>query len=385
LRELFFDSVRLHLRSDVPVGAALSGGIDSSSIVNVMRRLEPRLELHTFSYIADTPQLSEETWVDLAANNAGAVIHKIQTEPGELIDDLDRLIYQQDEPFGSTSIYVQHRVFCRAREAGITVMLDGQGADEMLGGYRPYLAARLASLLRRGSWIEALRFLERICRLPGSGGAVRLLLQCAGFLFPGRLKFLGKQWLQNSVMPRWLNASWFDERGVGWHFHVPECPRSMKGNLLRKNLHNSLVETSLPMLLRYEDRNSMAHSIESRVPFLTPALADFLLRLPEEYLIGPDGTSKRIFRDAMRGIVPDAVLDRRNKIGFATPEQQWFTSLRPWVEKTLHEAKEIPALNAPALHEEWRTLVQNPKRFDFRAWRWVNLIRWAKQFDVEFG
>ena len=109
------------------------------------------------------------------------------------------------------------------------------------------------------------------------------------------------------------------------------------------------------------------------------------MRLPEEYLIGPDGTSKRIFRDAMRGIVPDAVLDRRNKIGFATPEQQWFTSLRPWVEKTLHQAKDIPALNATALHEEWRSLLQSPKRFDFRAWRWVNLIRWAKQFDVEFG
>jgi asparagine synthase (glutamine-hydrolysing) len=390
LRELFLDSVRLHLRSDVPVGAALSGGIDSSAIVNAMRRLEPGLELHTFSYIADTPQLSEETWVNLAANNAGAVVHKIHAQPGELIDDLDRLIYQQDEPFGGTSIYVQHRVFRRAREAGITVMLDGQGADEMLGGYRPYLAARLASLLRSGRWVDALRFLERIRRLPGTGGAMRLLLQCAGFLWPGRLKSIGKQWLQKSIIPEWLNATWFE--GVG--FRLPafgyrptaesRWPKADR-DLLRQNLHHTLVETSLPMLLRYEDRNSMAYSIESRVPFLTPDLAGFLLRLPEEYLIGPDGTSKRIFREAMRGIVPDGVLDRRDKIGFATPEQQWFTSLRPWVEKTLDGAKDIPPLHAPCVQKEWRTLIENPKSYDFRAWRWVNLIRWASLFDVDFG
>ncbi len=396
LRDLFLDSVRLHLRSDVPVGAALSGGIDSSAIVSAMRQLEPRLELHTFSYIADTPQLSEETWVDLAANHAGAHVHKIRTAPADLVDDLDRLIYQQDEPFGSTSIYVQHRVFRLAREAGISVMLDGQGADEMLGGYRPYLAARLASLLRQGNWIDALRFLERVRRLPGTGGGVRLLLQCAGFLLPGKFKFLGKQWLQNSVMPCWLNAPWFEKRGVAWRSAVGSrisavgesrgpIAESRPKDLLRRHLHRTLVETSLPMLLRYEDRNSMAQSIESRVPFLTPALAGFLLKLPEDYLIGPDGTSKRIFRDAMRGIVPDPVLDRRDKIGFATPEQQWFTSLRPWVEKTLQGAPDIPAFHVPGLTKAWQTLIKSQTAFDFRPWRWVNLIRWAQQFAVDFG
>lgn len=394
LRELFLDSVRLHLRSDVPVGAALSGGIDSSAIVNAMRCLEPRLDLHTFSYIADTPQLSEENWVDLAANNARAVVHKIHTEPGELVDDLDRLIYQQDEPFGSTSIYVQHRVFRLAREKGITVMLDGQGADEMLGGYRPYLAARLASMVCQGQWTEALRFLNRIRCVPGTGGAMRLLLQCAGFLLPSRFKSLGKQWLEHTVMPPWLNGRWFEEHGVHWRSDAAEDSLSERSrasalarspHFLRQHLHRTLMETSLPMLLRYEDRNSMAQSIESRVPFLTPDLAGFLLKLPEEYLIGPDGTSKRIFRAAMRGIVPDPVLDRRDKIGFATPEQQWFTHLRPWVEKTLDTADIIPVFNAPVLRQGWQSLIQSKNGFDFRPWRWVNLIRWVERFAVEFG
>ena len=152
---------------------------------------------------------------------------------------------------------------------------------------------------------------------------MRILLQTVGSLVPAACKLLGKQLLQKNVMPPWLNRGLVQNarRRVR---HEPELPRSR--DLLRQQLHRTLVETSLPMLLRYEDRNSMAHSIESRVPFLIPGLADFLLRLPEEYLIGPDGTSKRIFRDAMRGFVPDAILDRKDKIGFATPEQRWLTA-----------------------------------------------------------
>jgi asparagine synthase (glutamine-hydrolysing) len=307
------------------------------------------------------------------------MVHKVRADPNELIADLDRLIYTQDEPFGSTSIYAQYRVFKLAQEHGIKVMLDGQGADELLAGYRAYVPARLSSLLRQGRFVDAVRFAEKASRLPGMRGRLRLWLKAASLLLPD----VGSRWVQNWRMPSWLNAGWFHERGVALHALAGGRSRDM----LREELRQTVAATSLPMLLRYEDRNSMASSIESRVPFLTPGLADFVLRLPEEYILGRDGTTKNVFRQAMRGIVPDAVLDRRDKIGFATPEQRWLKLLRPWVEETLasERARSIAALQLPTVMRDWQAVLAGQATFDFRIWRWVNLIRWAERFDVTFA
>ena len=382
LRELFLDNIRLHLRSDVPVGAALSGGIDSSAIVMAMHYLQGKnLELHTFSYIADDPILSEEKWVDLVGQAAGAFVHKVQPQPEELIADLEHLIYLQDEPFGSTSMYAQYRVFHKAREVGIKVMLDGQGADEILGGYRPYIATRLASLLSQGQWAKASKFWQKASKLPDTG-KLGLLIRAGGLLLPPSLQSSARRLVGKEQIPSWINANWLIKNGA--IAKLPLQPNSRE--LLREQLHQALVETSLPMLLRYEDRNSMAHSIESRVPFLTPALVNFVFSLPEEFIINSDGTSKAIFRQAMRGIVPDAILDRRDKIGFATPEQRWLTTLRPWVENVLHSevASQIPALNYNIVKQELQEVLDGRQPFDFRVWRWVNLIRWAERFSVSF-
>ena len=344
MRELFLQSVKFHLRSDVPVGAALSGR--HRFVVDRRGHAAARAEAWNCTPSATSPtrtELSEEKWVDSPPSRPGPCCTRYTPQPGELVDNLEQLVYQQDEPFGSTSIYAQHLVFRLARESGITVMLDGQGADEMLGGYRAYLAARLASLVRQGHWIRAAKFLKHIRRLPGTGGLGAD--SAADHRQPGSRPAASCS--ANNFCKRTSCRAGSTRPGSGRHGIRPhetnKRPRS--ADLLRQQLHRTLVETSLPMLLRYEDRNSMAHSIESRVPFLIPSLAEFLLRLPEEYLIGPDGTSKRIFRDATRGFVPDAILDRKDKIGFATPEQRWLTALRPWAEKILHSdtARSIPA------------------------------------------
>jgi asparagine synthase (glutamine-hydrolysing) len=382
LRILFLDSVRLHMRSDVPIGAALSGGIDSSSIVSVMRHLEPDLELHTFSFVAESEEVSEERYVDLVTQTAGAHIHKVRIRPSELVNDLDSLIKAQGEPFGSTSIYAQHRVFQLAREVGIKVMLDGQGADELLAGYINFDAARVVSLISSGQLSEALALLYRLSRLPGRKGVWKRVL---ARLLPPALQPIARNLAGESLVPRWLEGRWFVDRGVD-----PRSPSKLSGlrrERLRLELLEALTETSLPMLLRYEDRNSMAYSIESRVPFLTPNLAEFILGLPEGYILSPNGTSKAVFKEAMRGLVPDKILDRKDKIGFATPELEWFRSLAPWVEAQLKGdvLGSIPALRPDGILQEWREVLEGRRPFDFRVWRWINLIAWTRTFGVQYG
>lgn len=381
VRDAFLASVRLHLRSDVPVGAALSGGVDSSAIVMAMRRVEPGLRLHTFSYVAEDEALNEEPWAAIVAEAAGAERHLIRVGPQELVDDLDHLVALQDEPFGSTSIYAQYRVFRAAREAGITVMLDGQGADEMLGGYAGFLAARLASLLRSGRLGRARRLLTGISRLPHPGAAWALR-EAVGRLAPGSLRPLLRSLGGRHLTPAWMAGHWFRERGAG-----PREPDPITGpDRLRGELAQAFA-VGLPQLLRYEDRNSMAHGIESRVPFLVPDLARLILSLPEDQLIDDGAVTKSVFRRAMRGIVPDAILDRRDKIGFATPEQRWLTTLAPWVDEVLagDALVAIPALVPAEVRRGWEAVKVGQEGFDFRIWRWINLVRWSQLHRLEWN
>jgi asparagine synthase (glutamine-hydrolysing) len=379
LRELFLDSVRLHLRSDVPLGTALSGGIDSSSIVCAIRYLEPDAALHAFSFIAEDTGVSEEQFVDIAVEASGAIVHKVHISVDDLVSDLDYLIRVQGEPFGSTSIYAQHRIFRLAKDHGVKVMLDGQGADELLGGYVPYAGARFASLVMKGKLPTALRFLRAVSALPGRK---RVWMHGVYWLLPKFLSSLLRSAAGDVLMPSWLNKRWFTQRGVRPRFpHLRH-----RGEYLRGELLSMLTSTNLPMLLRYEDRNSMAYSVESRVPFLTPALVEFILSLPEDYLIANDGTSKAIFREAMRGIVPDDILTRQDKIGFATPESDWLKALRPWIEEQFGESSVagIPVLSFRQVHKEWQRIIEGNRPFSFQVWRWVNLIVWARAFGVDF-
>ena len=134
-----------------------------------------------------------------------------------------------------------------------------------------------------------------------------------------------------------------------------------------------------PYMMKYNDTKRA----NLNFPSIRPVIA---YRLAETYLIAADGTSKSIFRQAMRGIVPDSILDRRDKIGFATPEQRWLSTLRPWVDEVLRsgEQSRIPVLNMPALKQEWQEILAGSRSFDFRVWRWLNVIRWAEKMGVGF-
>jgi asparagine synthase (glutamine-hydrolysing) len=382
LRALFLENIRLHLRSDVPVGAALSGGIDSSAIVAAMRYHQPQGVIHTFSYIADEPRMDEERWVDLVSQAAGTTAHKTPIAAADLMADLDDFLFQLDEPFSNTTMYAQFRVFRLAHRAGIKVMLDGQGADESLGGYNYFLSARLASMWRRRRWTEAFAFVRSNWNRTYFGGP-RLIFRAGSWLLPEAYHGAARRLIGDELMPDWLNRTWFERRGVR---PTPLFAVARDEDLFLTVVARSITTTSLPMLLRYEDRNSMAHSVESRVPFLTPNLVDFIVSLPEGHIVDIEGNTKSIFRRAMRGLVPSEVLERRDKVGFSTPELRWLNELRPWVEQVLGSemAEAIPALNRAKLLDQWHGIAAGWKPFSFQLWRWINLIHWANRHQIEF-
>ena len=379
LRRLILDNVRMHLRSDVPLGAALSGGLDSSAIVCAMRHLEPDADIHTFSFIATGASVSEEHWVDRVNKHVGARPHKVAVDLDELAADLDDMIAAQGEPFGSTSIYAQYRVFKLARESGMTVTLDGQGADELLGGYNAYPGQRVRSLVEQRHPFAAWQFLRAWSRWPGRSLG-QGLKRVAGSYSEGRMhQFLRRiDGMENA--PDWIRQRPLRDAGVAMELPLLRNAYDQPGRRMMGSLAASVRQRGLTALLRHGDRNSMRFSVESRVPFLTHQMADFTLGLPEEYLVSMQGESKHLLRAAMRGIVPDDVLARKDKIGFATPEQQWMLGMADTVRGWLAEDIGLPFLDQQRVVAAFDQVVTGRRAYTWQVWRWVNFIRWYRAF-----
>lgn len=375
VRDLFLDSVKRNLRSDVPLGIALSGGLDSTAITGAVRHLEPELPIQSFSYIAPGFERSEDKWISLASQALGTQSHTVAAEAGDLERDLDDLIMAQGEPFGGPSIYAQYRVFRLAREHGVIVTLDGQGGDELFAGYFGYPAQRMHSLIETGHWVAAAKFAAAERDLPDWYRAV-MPFEALAQVFPLRLRHAVRRPLSSPL----LDMAKLRERGVDTGYPAVG-PEPVRGERLKTHLRSTLSGYGLPMLLRHADRNSMHFSIESRVPFLDRALNEFLLTLPEEWLVGPDGTTKRILRDAMRGLVPDAIINRRDKVGFETPENAWLQRLAAEPTDPDHP---IGFLRRGATDSVTGGLSERHIRWGRKShWRLINLRRWVTLGEID--
>ena len=259
------------------------------------------------------------------------------------------------------------------------VMLDGQGADELFAGYLNLLGARATGLLARGRLLTAFR-VGRGVPANQSANIYRMVGSAFGRLLPDRLVRAARTAIGDSLQPTWLNWRWFEERGVEAH----QRPQGRGGSALREEMLLAVETLSLPQLLRYEDRNSMTHSIESRVPFCTPALAELALSLPGEYLVADDGTAKAVLRRAVRGIVSEAVLSRQ-KVGFAMPERVWLGSLRPWMVECLEATSpsDVPFLRWGRLREATISRLGGRDHVASVPWRLLNVSRWVPVFSVD--
>lgn len=370
-RDLFSDAVRLRMRSDVKVGSCLSGGLDSSSIVCVAAGLTGAAGgMNTFTSVFDDPRFDERQWAALVNEAARAQPHYVTPSQQTFLADLDALVWHQEEPFTSASIYAQWCVMREARKAGVPVLLDGQGADEGLCGYRKFYLFYLRELARAGRWPALLGELAQLA-LHGDRGLLRW--REGSRYLPAFLR------RRVSGVDGWVDpgfASAYSQSRIDLGGYKPVAERQ-KDDLLR---------FSVPSLLRYEDRNSMAWSIESRVPFLDYRLVEWLLTLPTEVKLA-GGRTKAVLREALRGTVPQKVLDRRDKMGFVTPQQEW---LKTQLGETMADAfrpgrfRAARFLRAEALGDSLRAYRTGDSNIsDGALFRAYMLHAWMERFDVQ--
>lgn len=381
-RDLLTDSVRLRLRADVPVGSCLSGGLDSSSIVCIANRLLREGGgagmQKTFSALSDALRYDERRYADEVVRATSVYGATVTPTPEGLFSALDAIAWHQDEPFGSTSIYAQWEVFRLAAKGGVKVMLDGQGADEALGGYPVFHGAHLAGLARGLRLPVLLREIAALSRVHdvGLGASLRMLAASAA---PGWLLQSLRSWAGKESTPAWLDLGRLRARVVHPYASSGDSPR----NSIQALSRFQLLESSLPMLLHLEDRNSMAHGIEARVPFLDYRLVEFALGLPDAQKIS-GGITKTVLREATRGVLPEPVRARTDKLGFQMAEDEWIVSHAGQFRAALARAVEAgDGIIRPIAMNVLDDMLAGRMRFSSLAWRLISFGAWMRRHGVQ--
>ncbi len=371
VKEKFMDNMKLHLRSDVDVSSSLSGGIDSSSIVSMMKYINRDKKFNTFSYISEGKK-SEERWIDSVNENINAISNKIFVSEQNILKEIEKIIEIQEEPFGSTSIYAQYKVFEEASKKNVKVLLDGQGADECLCGYEGYPEYYIEDLILRFKFIKAFKFLKHWRKKFNKKLIDQLRVISVSFLHILKIKDLLKSLFYKN--PNWILENKASVNLSKKNNYLPIISNSS----LSSKLYSELFQERLQRLLRYQDKNSMHFSIESRVPFLTQEFVELLINLPNEYLMNTEATTKYIFRESMKGIVKENILERKDKVGFETPEIKWMPEL--W-QKVKEEY--LSEVNPPWLDKD--KLIKfvddslNKHETTPQIWRIINFFVWSKQ------
>ena len=380
-QELFTDSVNLRLRSDVPVGTCLSGGLDSSAIVCIINREMAKQgfsggqigeQQRTFSAVYDQAgPFNERKYIDkvLAATNAQGMFAWPSAE--KLRSQAAQMVWHQDEPFQSTSIFAQWCVMSKVRASGVTVLLDGQGADELLAGYRPF-KYYLGDLLRANRFEAAWQAARAISAHTDLNGWRFLRSALADHILGTRPAWLRRA-EQNSQRDTEYLAPGFRQS------MQPYKSKKEKGRIisLDDHLRDQLENTSLPHLLRYEDRNSMAFSVEARLPYLDYRFVRYNFGAAAGWRVY-DGWSKYILRRAMQSQVPGDIIWRKDKIGFTTPEsawlQEWLTADPDWLSEPWQSQDYLAVDAVKTRIRQWMDQGGELPAL----WRWMNLELWLR-------
>ena len=382
IEKLLLNTIELRLRSDVPVGSCLSGGLDSSSIVCLTDKLLKERNAENVSQkvfttsFKDSPY-DESKWAQAVAEQTKAEWHQTYPTKDELLEDLEDLVHCQDIPLITTRTYAQYRVMRLINENNIKVVLDGQGGDELFSGYHHHYFPFWMGLLRQGRYNTLIKEMRSTKTLPGV------------------MKYFFKSYVKNEIAPMipsgikpGIHKMKFNEM----NFLSKDFFHANKGRYKKENhapvkslnhmLSHEFYSGPLKYLLRCEDRCSMRFSVESRTPFSDDKhLISHLFSIPSIYKIH-GGVTKSLLRKSMRNHIPEAIANRQDKMGFMTPNNEWISEIKDEV-KHYFEADTTGYLDKNLIMKEYDNYF-NPRSQEenFRIFKFMSFVIWLKVFDL---
>jgi asparagine synthase (glutamine-hydrolysing) len=318
---LFDESVQLRMRSDVSVGVCLSGGLDSTSVLcSMMRAKASSTPIEAFSYVAN--EYDESRYIEDTVKYTGARLNRLFVNPVLLVANLEKVLWHHDEPVHNMNALVGFELMRLAAKTGVKVLLNGQGADETIGGYHSYFRVHWDRMLQRGEVSRAWNEHRQHASCFGLNPYTIFLNTVLSVLKIGisyhPIYRQVSAWKYRSTLD---SRRWFTSE-LRRHIKTDDYPKIQS---LEDYLKYSVLRQPLPLYLRIEDRNSMAHGVETRLPFLDYRLVTFLFRLSSEWKMkGP--WNKYILRKSMAGNIPESVRTRSDKMGFPVPARQWVTT-----------------------------------------------------------
>lgn len=368
-RSVFSSSLALRLRSDVPVGVCLSGGLDSSSIVSVLLEDFKKTDLNTFSAVYGKGYKGDESgFISEFSKDLSNMYYTTPT--GEtLYEDMYDFVKAHGEPVPSTSPYAQFKVMELAQKH-VVVTLDGQGADEALGGYHYFFGNYYKELLREFRLINLITECFKYYKLHRSLYAYKTL---AFFLLPEGLKTKARLSEKGYLDTSFSNSYSVDNIIAAKLYDSPDLQSALLNHF----------EYKLEHLLKWEDRNSMWFSLESRVPFLDYRLVEGTLAMPSNKIIN-QGITKQVLRSAMKGVLPERIRTRQDKIGFGTPEDEWFRAkfFVDFVNDLINSEKfkSRGIIDHRAAQKLFNDHLSRKKNISKEIWKWINLELWFREF-----
>ena len=367
--DLLVRAVASHRQADVKVGALLSGGVDSSTLVGLACR-DGCLPTYSLGYRAAAPAFCELPFVDSMVERYGLENHEIGFDAEWVADNTDNILWALEEPPLAMPAFAQYRVFELCRQHNATVVLDGQGADEIAGGYQYHQRAQVKELIQHGQPFSGLAELTAIARRDRIAPP-RLFAQY----------FLSRFYRSRTRFP-WIAPG--GARSNVAEFALARVGYGRDTELVNRLLHFDVRWGNAKIILGYGDRNAMAHAIEARVPYFDRAFVEFIFSLPARYKVA-NGDRKRILRDVARRYIPPKITERPDRMGFGTPDEAMLRGpllslVKAAVnDRAFQQAGWVDGRRASQFVEQLEDGAHN----DYRAvWRLFMLSRWATRFGV---